>query len=90
MNKNSPATAKVPGLSHTHNDITMLSGFTDTGYLDKRDTPVGEAAKFNIMPPGMDISNQPMAEIHEMPMKMVTAESYPGDGWTPSPKDISE
>jgi hypothetical protein len=89
MAKNSPATAKVPGLSHLHNDIGVYSGFTDTGYLDKRDTPYGEAARFNIMPPGMDISNQPMVEIHPMELKTVTGISYPGDGW-PSPKDLPE
>ena len=82
--------APIVGMGGTHNDIGELSGFTTSGYLDKRDTPYGDSAHFNTMPPGMDISNQPIAEIHEMPMRTVVGMSYPGDGWTPTPRDVKE
>ena len=82
--------ARIGGIEALHNDIGELSGFITDGYLDKQDTPYGEAAKFNFLPPGMDISNQENAEIHDMPMRKLTEESYPGDGWTPAPRDIAE
>lgn len=80
----------IKGMEGTYADTIEKSGFITTGYLDKQGTPYGEAAKFNFLPPGMDISNQENAEIHSMPLKMLTAESYPGDGWMPSPRDIPE
>ena len=79
---------KISGTDGTHNDIGEMSGFTTTGYLDKRDTPYGEDAKFNYLPPGMDISNQKMAEINAMPLRQLVSESYPGDGWMPKPRDV--
>jgi len=82
--------ARIGGMGGLHNDIGEMSGFITTGYLDKQGTPYGEAAKFNFLPPGMDISNQENAEIHTMPFRKVVAESYPGDGWTPTPRDIVE
>jgi len=82
--------AKIRGLDGLYDDIGEKSGFITDGYLDKQDTPYGEAAKFNFLPPGMDISNQENAEIHDMPMRKLTAESYPGDGWMPAPRDIPE
>lgn len=82
--------APISGLGGTHNDIGEMSGFVTSGYLDKRGTPYGEAAKFNFLPPGMDISNQEMAEIHSMPLKKVVDISYPGDGWSPAPRDLAE
>lgn len=78
------------GIDHLHDDIGEKSGFIVDGYLDKGGTPYGEAAKFNFLPPGMDISNQENCEIHDMPLRRLTAESYPGDGWMPAPKDITE
>jgi hypothetical protein len=83
-------TANIRGMEGLHNDIGEMSGFVTDGYIDKQGTPYGEAAKFNYMPPGMDISNQMNTEIHEMPLKKLVAESYPGDGWTPAPRDITE
>lgn len=80
----------IGGLGKTYNDIGELSGFITDGYLDKQDTPYGEAAKFNFLPPGMDISNQANAEIHDMPLRMLTDVSFPGDGWMPKPRDIEE
>ena len=82
--------AKIDGLGGLYNDIGEMSGFVTDGYLDKQGTPYGEAAKFNYLPPGMDISNQMNAEIHEMPLRKLVAESYPGDGWMPTPRDVSE
>lgn len=83
-------TSRISGLGGTYNDIGELSGFITDGYIDKNGVPYGEAAKFNYLPPGMDISNQMNAEIHEMPMRKLVAESYPGDGWMPSPRDVME
>jgi len=89
----SPMTMVTPGVSGLgglHNDIGEQSGFQTSGYIDKKGTPYGEAAKFNFMPPGMEIDNQALAEINEMPMRKLTAESYPGDGWMPSPRNIGK
>lgn len=74
----------------THNDIGEKSGFQTDGYLVKKGTPYGEAAKFNMMPPGMDINNQEVCDIRDMPFKEITDMSYPGDGWEPAPRDIPE
>ena len=88
MNKG--ATAEISGIGRTFNDIGEVSGFITDGYLDKNGMPFGEAAKFNFLPPGMDISNQENTEIHDMPMRMLTDLSYPGDGWMPKPRDVQE
>jgi len=82
--------AQITGIEGLHNDIGEMSGFITTGYLDKQSTPFGEAAKFNFLPPGMNISNQENAEIHDMPLVKLVAESYPGDGWSPTPRDMPE
>lgn len=88
LNTNGPS--YIGGLDGLHDDIGEKSGFITDGYIDKGDTPYGEAAKFNFLPPGMDISNQENAEIHEMKLYKVTEESYPNDGWSPKPRDIPE
>jgi hypothetical protein len=56
-------------------------GFDASGgcYI-KKGTPFGEAAMFNQLPPGMDISDQAFADIRDMKLKMVTEIGYPGDG----------
>lgn len=82
--------AKIGGIEGLFDDIGEKSGFITDGYLDKQDTPYGEAAKFNFLPPGMDISNQANVEIHNMPLRRLTSESYPGDGWMPNPRDVVE
>lgn len=82
--------APIKGMDRTYDDIGEKSGFITDGYLDKQGTPYGEAAKLNLMPPGMDISNQEIAEIHQMPLRRLVSESYPGDGWMPAPRDIPE
>ena len=89
MNMGAPA--KIAGLDGLYNDIGEMSGFITDGYLDKSHTPYGEAAKFNFLPPGMDIDNQQNAEINQMAMhSYMGGESYPGDGWMPKPRDVKE
>ena len=59
------------------------TGVKDSGYLTKKGTPSGEGAKFNMLPPGMNIEDQEVADIRGQ--KMLTYSggiSYPGDGWT--------
>ena len=87
---NDGVVAPIKGLGGTYDDIGERSGFIVDGYLDKGGTPYGEAAKFNYMPPGMEIDNQVNSEINEMKLYKVTSESYPGDGWMPEPRDIPE
>lgn len=61
-------------------DMSNKSGFQTDGYIDKKGTPSGPGATFNKMPPGMNITNQEVSDIRDMPMKTVTDTSYPGDG----------
>lgn len=82
--------AKITGIQGLHNDIGEMSGFITEGYIDKNGIPYGEAAKFNFLPPGMDIMNQENIEVHDMPMRTLVAGSYPGDGWSPAPRDVQE
>lgn len=59
------------------------TGIKDSGYLTKKGTPSGEGAKFNYLPPGMNIEDQACADIRGQ--EMVTYKggiTYPGDGWT--------
>lgn len=71
----------IVDMQSLHNDIGEKSGFQTDGYIDKKGTPYNEAARFNHMPPGMDIDNQDNADIRDMQMKTVVDTSYPGDGW---------
>jgi|SRR6267378_1401929 len=82
----------IKGMNSLHNDIGEMSGFqADTSaYIVKKGTPYGEAAKFNFLPPGMDITNQENADFRNMELKKITDMSYPGDGWEPAPRDIAE
>lgn len=57
------------------------AGIDNVGYLNSKGTPSGEGAKFNKMPPGMDIEDQEVSDIRSMPEREVTGLSYPGDGW---------
>ena len=81
---------KIKGMESLHNDIGEMSGFRDSGYIVKKGTPYGEAAKFNFLPPGMDLDNQEIKDIRNMPLKFIVKESYAGDGWEPAPRDILE
>ncbi len=90
-----PMETQDPGVGNMNslkNDIGEMSGFqADSGaYLVKKGTPYGEGAKFNFLPPGMDISNQENVDIRNMELKKVVDTSYPGDGWEPHPRDIQE
>lgn len=80
----------VIGIAGLHNDIGEKSGFQTDGYIDKNGMVYGEGAKLNFLPPGMDIANQDNADIRNMPFKKLISESYPGDGWEPSPRDVPE
>ena len=81
---------KIRGMQSQNNENLDDPGFDASGsQIFKKGTPYGEGAYFNQLPPGHDISDQLYADIHEMPMKMVTDMSYPGDGAFP-PKDVPE
>lgn len=56
------------------------TGFVTSGYITKKGASSGEDAKFNVMPPGEDIEDQPDADIRPMPMKKITPLGYPGSG----------
>lgn len=60
-------------------DTSNKTGFDTGGYQDKKGTPQGDSAMFNKMPPGMDITNQVVADINDMPMKRPTTTGYEGD-----------
>jgi len=83
----------IPGMDGTHNDIGEKSGFqaNTSHYIVKKGTAYGEAAKFNMLPPGMDINDQETRDIRDMPLKVYSGgESFPDDGWSPSPRDLNE
>lgn len=59
------------------------AGFQTSGYITKKGTPNGADAKFNYLPPGMNIDRQECADIRPLEMKqIVSASGYPGDGWS--------
>ncbi len=58
-------------------------GIQGSGYIEKKGTPSGLDARFNMLPPGMNIDDQKVADIREEPVKMYKGGlSYPNDGWT--------
>ena len=80
------------GMTGTRNDIGELSGFQSNteSYIVKKGMVYGEAAKLNIMPPGMDIEDQPYRDIRSMPLKVYAGGvSFPTDGWD-GPADLTE
>ena len=72
----------IPDMGSLKNDTGAKSGFqaSTSSYIVKKGTPYGEAAKFNMLPPGMDICDQETCDINEMPMRKLVDTSYPGDG----------
>jgi hypothetical protein len=72
----------IEGMSTGMENLGDKAGFQTSGYIDKKGTAYGEAAKFNCLPPGMDIDHQETSDIRSMKMKQVTDMSYPGDGWS--------
>jgi len=87
-----PVPVGVENMDSLHNDIGEKSGFEGktSAYIVKKGTAFGEAAKFNFLPPGMDIDNQEQVDIRQMPLKTITPTGYAGDGWEPTPRDIKE
>ena len=73
----------LPGMTSDRMANDQRVGFeaSTSAYIVKKGTPEGESAHFNAMPPGMNIEDQVVADIRPMPMKKLTSESYPGDGW---------
>lgn len=58
-------------------------GIDNAGYIVKKGTASGEGAKFNKMPPGMDINDQTGSDIRPMEIKFWSGgDSFPGDGWS--------
>ncbi len=80
----------IIGMESLRDDIGEKSGFQTDGYINKKGTPYGESAKFNMLPPGMDITNQENCDIRNMELMTLTDVSYPGDGWEPAPRDVKE
>lgn len=75
--------ADVNVLPKSGGESLEKSGVNDDGYLVKKGTPFGVDALFNSLPPGMDITDQEMADIRVEPVKMWNGGlGYPGDGWT--------
>ena len=82
----------VMNMGSLTNDIGEKSGFeaSTDAYIVKKGMVYGEAAKLNIMPPGMDINDQPYRDIRDMPLKKYAGGTdFPGDGAF-SQKDVSE
>lgn len=58
------------------------TGINDTGYMDKKGTPSGLTAMFNMLPPGTNIEDQKVRDINPQEMHEYKGGiSYPGDGW---------
>jgi len=83
---------QIKDMQSLRDDIGEKSGFETrpSAYIDKKGTPQGENAMLNVMPPGMDISNQPTADIRDMPLKRITPAGYEGDGGFPNSRDVAE
>ena len=81
----------IPGMQSEKNDIGEKSGFaaSTSSYIVKKGTAYGEAAKLNMMPPGMDINDQETRDIRDMPLRTLVGISYPGDGWQGA-RDLTE
>ncbi len=61
-------------------EVLDRAGIKDTGYITKK-AGIPTDGKFNVLPPGMNIDDQPNADIRSLPYKEVVNKSYPGDGW---------
>lgn len=59
------------------------AGIKNSGYLTKKGVESGLNARFNYLPPGMDIEDQRCADIRGQEMVNYKGGiTYPGDGWT--------
>ena len=75
--------ADVNVLPKSGGETLDKSGVNDSGYLVKKGIPYGVEVMFNSLPPGMDITDQEVADIRVQEMKVYSGGlSYPGDGWT--------
>ena len=65
---------------------TSRAGFQNDGYIDKKGITAEQATnpntRYNQTPPGMFIEDQSGSDIRALPMKTITPEGYPGDGWS--------
>jgi hypothetical protein len=87
-----PVDSGVFDMDSLKDDIGEKSGFQSNtdGYIVKKGMVYGEAAKLNIMPPGMDISDQPYKDIRDMKLKVYEGGvNFPGDGAFP-PRDLED
>lgn len=89
--KSTPDKGVIRGMQSWQQNVNLDDpGFDASGScFYKHGTPYGEAAMFNQLPPGPDISDQKYALINEMPFKSITDLGYPGDGGFEF-KDVSE
>lgn len=70
-------------LPSSNGKVLDKAGVKDSGYLTKKGTPSGMEAKFNRLPPGMNIEDQEVKDIRMQELKNWSGGlSYPGDGWT--------
>jgi hypothetical protein len=78
--------AKMPDenvLPSSGGEVLDKAGIKDSGYLTKKGTPSGMEAKFNHLPPGMNIEDQQICDIRAQEVLTYKGGiSYPGDGWT--------
>lgn len=80
---------KIKGMDSLKSESLDRPGFETSGYIDKKGTPSGESARFNKMPPGMDITNQEVTDQRNLKLKKITDMGYAGDGWG-GERDIPE
>jgi hypothetical protein len=86
MNKTEQETSEVKEygvLPRSGGKSLDKAGINNSGYLTKKGTPSGLDARFNRLPPGMNIQDQELADINEQSLLNYSGGiSYPGDGWT--------
>jgi hypothetical protein len=79
-------TASV-GFPNRKTETVDRAGINDRGYLDKNGTESGLSARFNFLPPGIDIENQNDSRQHDIPFKQwkghaegyLTVDTLPGN-----------
>lgn len=82
-------TGGIKGMDSLKSESLDRPGFETSGYITKKGTPYGEGAKFNYLPPGMDITNQEITDQRNLQLKKITDMGYAGDGWGDT-RDIPE
>lgn len=84
-----PVPKNIKGMDSLMSESLDRPGFQTDGYITKKGMCYGEGAKFNYLPPGMDITNQEYTDQRNMKLKRITNMGYEGDGWG-SERDIPE